>query len=60
MQRDAESEDLADFAVAGTYDQSTNMLGSQKYHDFCTWFFPWGQEMVWILSGQGCGRQLQW
>jgi hypothetical protein len=31
VQRDAESEDMAGFAVTGTYDQSTNMLGIQKY-----------------------------
>jgi hypothetical protein len=30
-QRDAESENLAGFAVTGTYDQSTNLLGIQKY-----------------------------
>ncbi len=38
VQSDAEREDLADFAVTGTYDLSTNMLGSQKYPDYCTLF----------------------
>jgi hypothetical protein len=31
VQRDAESEDRADFAVTGTYDRSSIMLGSQQY-----------------------------
>jgi hypothetical protein len=31
VQRDAESRDLAGFAKPETYDQSTNMLGLQKY-----------------------------